>query len=250
MKLIFGDATEINVQQVRSYGDYIKVLTVGNTPEQLRVLFSDEVRTQRMTTQERGQTIGVYEGYTAYMWAEIHTGQIYAVVMYRPDKTPAVQEEVQQAAITVAQIQAQSLTDEQALKVKALYKNWEDDPEGYPYSQENPEDLRRNYNGGLWKLNKDHKKQADWYPGADPTLWTEIVDNHAGTKEDPIPVPDSVTTSGFEYEYGKYYLENGVTYLCKRGGVPNPEELYGQIEKLHYFPSSMVGTYFEVATEE
>ena len=57
MKIIFGDATEINVQQVNPYGDYLQVLTVGNTPEQLRVLFSDPTRTAHMVVQERGQTI-------------------------------------------------------------------------------------------------------------------------------------------------------------------------------------------------
>lgn len=32
MKLIFNDATEITVQQVEPHGDYLRVLTVGNTP--------------------------------------------------------------------------------------------------------------------------------------------------------------------------------------------------------------------------
>lgn len=41
MKIIFNDATEIAVQQVEPYGDYLRVLTVGNTPEQLKVLFMD-----------------------------------------------------------------------------------------------------------------------------------------------------------------------------------------------------------------
>ncbi len=40
-KIIFNDATEISVQQVQPDGDNLRILTVGNTPEQLRVLFSD-----------------------------------------------------------------------------------------------------------------------------------------------------------------------------------------------------------------
>ena len=89
--------------------------------------------------------------------------------------------------------------------------------------------------------------EADWYPGADPTLWTEIVEGHAGTLEDPIPVPDSVTTSGFEYEYGKYYQEDDTVYLCKRGGVEDPESMYGQKEKLYFPPSALIGQYFVLA---
>ena len=246
MKVIFNDATEITVQQVESRGDYLRVLTVGNTPEQLKVLFTDSSRTSRMIVQERGQTIATYEGYTSYQWTELRPGKIYGVVIYKPEKTPEAQSAMVQAAVAVAQIQAQNLTDEQALTVKALYKNWGDDPEGYPYKESNPDDKRRNYNGKLWNLNKDHDKQADWCPGADPTLWTEIVEGYAGTFEDPIPVPDSVTTSGFEYEYGKYYREGGVVYLCKRGGVSNPEGMYGQKEKLFFSPSALLDQYFVV----
>lgn len=137
------------------------------------------------------------------------------------------------------------LSDEQALAVKDLHKDWNDDPIGYSYKTTNPMDARRKSNGGLWKLNKDHNKQSDWYPGSDPTLWTQIVEGHDGTLEDPIPVPDSVTTSGFEYEYGKYYSEGEDVYLCKRGGVGDPESMYGQIEKLYFMPSALVGQYFE-----
>lgn len=133
------------------------------------------------------------------------------------------------------------LTDAQALTVKNLYADWEEDAMGYSYSLDNPQDMRRKYNGRLWKLKKAHKKQLDWYPGAEPTLWMEIVEEHAGTKEDPIPVPDSVTVSGFEYEYGKYYLENEKIYLAKREGKKD-----GEKEILHYAPSALIGQYFVV----
>ena len=136
------------------------------------------------------------------------------------------------------------LTDQQALTVKELCRKWEDDPDGYHYSLDNPEDQRRQHADGLWKLQKGHDKQASWYPGADPTLWVQIVEGHAGTLEDPIPVPDSVTTSGFEYIYGKYYSEGSTVYLCQRQGVENPEEMYGQVEKLYFMPSTLVGQYF------
>ena len=88
------------------------------------------------------------------------------------------------------------------------------------------------------------------YTPGSPALLTFGVregmeEEHAGTHEDPIPVPDTATTAGMEYEYGKYYSENGTVYLCKRGGVENPEEMYGQKETLYYAPSKMVGQYFE-----
>ena len=87
MKLIFNDATEIIVQQVESHGDYLRILTVGKTPEQLKVLFTDSSRTASMIVQERGQTIATYKGYTTYDHAEIYTGQIYGVVLYKKGTT-------------------------------------------------------------------------------------------------------------------------------------------------------------------
>ena len=248
MKAIFNDATELSVQQAIPEGDYLRILSL-EAPETLRQCFEDPLKTKRIIIQERGQTIAEYEGYTDLYSIAWTPGGIYIVTMYKPDQTPEVQTEKAQAAIRVAELQAAELPDAQALEVKALYKDWEDDPVGYEYDTSNPEDRRRNYNGRLWNLNKDHAKSENWYPGADPTLWTEIVEGHAGTMEDPIPVPDSVTTSGFEYVYRKYYIAGGVTYLCKRGGIPDEqaEALYGQPEKLYFPPSAMVGQYFEIS---
>lgn len=248
MQAIFNDASELSVQQVTGSGDHLQILSLED-PATLRAFFEDPIKTRKITVQERGQTIAEYEGYTDLYSIAWTPGGIYIVTMYKHNQTPEVQMEKAQAAIRVAELQAAELPDAQALEVKALYKDWEDDPVGYEYDTSNPEDRRRNYNGRLWNLNKDHAKSENWYPGADPTLWTEIVEGHAGTMEDPIPVPDSVTTSGFEYVYGKYYIAGGVTYLCKRGGIPDEqaEALYGQPEKLYFPPSAMVGQYFEIS---
>ena len=88
MKIIFNDATEITVQQAELHGDYLRVLTVGNTPEQLKELFTDSSRISRMIVQERGQTIATYEGYTTLYRIEWSPGGIYTVVMYKQEKTP------------------------------------------------------------------------------------------------------------------------------------------------------------------
>ena len=134
MKLIFNDATEITVQQVEPHGDYLRILVVGTTPEQLKVLFTDSSRTARMTVQERGQTVATYEGYTAFYRTEIYTGKIYGVVMYKAEKTPEAQSSMVQAAVLVAQMQAQSLPDEQALTVKDIYPAW--DGNGVSYQKD------------------------------------------------------------------------------------------------------------------
>ena len=129
------------------------------------------------------------------------------------------------------------IPDEQAVEVPLMFTSWNDYEDGYTFKV----DERVEYNGNLWKVKKEHKKQADWYPGADPTLFVQLdKDEHKGTIDDPIPVPSSVTTSGFEYVVGKYYLEGGNKYLCKRQGMSDGETI-----QLFFAPSSLVGHYFE-----
>lgn len=179
MKIIFNDATELNAQAVKLEDGYLKVLTVGNTPEQLRVLFSDAMRTQKMIVQERGQTVATYEGYTAYKWAEVRPGKIYAAAMYRPEKTPEVQTEVQQAAVLVAQLQAQSLEDAQALKVKAIYPLWES-----IIGKTVKKDYKFQYADKLYKtIQESLLIQEQYIPGeGTESLYTVIDETHAGTQ--------------------------------------------------------------------
>ena len=139
------------------------------------------------------------------------------------------------------------LPDEKAKDIPLCFDSWSTFAEGYSFT----EGQRVEYEGGLWKCKKTHKKQASWYPGADPTLWEQLdKENHAGTLEDPIPVPDSVSTSGFTYIYGKYYSEADQKYLFKRGGIPDEqaEAMYGQSETLYFPPSALVGSYTEVVS--
>lgn len=242
MKAIFNDATELSVQQAIPAGDYLRILIVGTTPEQIREIFSDPLKTKKIIIQERGQTIATYDDYTTLYRIEWSPGGIYTVVMYKPEKTPEVQAEVQQAAVLVAQMQAQALTDAQAITVKAIYPAWS--PDGVQY----PVDYKVLQEDVLYKCLQEHTSQENWAPGVAPSLWTAVqTGEHAGTQEDPIPVPETVTKAGFEYEYGKYYSEGGVVYLCKRGGVPNPEEMYGQKVALYFAPSALIGQYFVLA---
>lgn len=227
MKIIFNDATEITVQQVKTYGDYLNILTVGNTPEQLRVLFEDTVRTAKMTVQERGQTVAEYEGYTAFYRTEIYTGKIYGVTMYRPERLPEVQAEMQQAAIAVAQIQAQTLTDAQALTVKAIYPAY--NPEGIQYAK----DYKVTYNGELYKCLQAHTSQADWTPDNAPSLWAKVLAGQEGTGIGKWEQPDSTNP----YMAGDRVTHNGKTWESLvdnnvwEPGVQGTEALWQQVEE-------------------
>lgn len=235
MKIIFNDAAELQVQSVTESNGQLIVKAVAVTLDALRTKFSDALATKKMEVREMGQTIATYTDYTTLYRLEEYTGKIYGVVMYKAEKTPEVQREVQAAAVIVAQIQAQSLTDAQALAVQAIYPEWNENSIGYTV------DYKVLHGGVLYKCIQDHTSQLDWAPGVAPSLWAAIAgDANAGTLDDPIPVPDSVTTSGFEYECGKYYSENDMVYLMDYMGMDAGDKVI-----LYFPPSQLVGTYFK-----
>lgn len=232
MKIVFNDATEITVQQVEPNGDYLRILTVGNTPEQLKVLFTDSSRTSRMIVQERGQTIATYEGYTAFYRTEIYTGKVYGVVMYKQETLPEAQSEIQQAAVLVARMQAQSLDDAQALTVKAIYPQWSE-----VIGQTVKQGFKFLYNDILYKVIQPDGLtiQEQYIPGeGTESLYAVIDETHAGTQEDPIPYNGNMAL-----ENGKYYSQDGVIYLCNRDTeIPVYQAL-----------KDLVGIYVETVTE-
>lgn len=89
MKIIFGDATELVVQQVYTDGDALKIKTIGKTSEELRTIFEDPVKTTRMTIKEMESTVAVYEGYTDFTGTFCYTGGILEPCLYKAGKTPA-----------------------------------------------------------------------------------------------------------------------------------------------------------------
>ena len=231
MKLIFNDATEIIVQQVESHGDYLRILTVGITPEQLKVLFTDQSRTVHMIVQERGQTVAAHEGYTAFYRTEIYTGKIYGVVMYKQETLPETQSQMIQAAMLVAQMQAQTFDDEQAQAVKILYPQWQD-----VIGQTVEKGYKFVHGDVLYKTIQDSLLiQEQYVPGeGTESLYAVIDETHAGTQENPIPYDGNMAL-----EKGKYYSQDGVIYLCNRD-TENP---------VYHNLSDLVGLYVEKATE-
>lgn len=132
-------------------------------------------------------------------------------------------------------------TDEEAYIMRYLY---------YPWKANTKYEIgdRRLYKDTLYKCKQAHTSQAQHTPDIVPALWDIINgDSKQGTINNPIVVPEVM--SSMEYEYGKYYLEGNKVYLCKRGGVPNPESMYGQKVSLTFKPSQLVGHYFELVNK-
>ena len=232
-KLILADNTEIQILDGASLGNISAEVenwaAAGNV---ITKLTDENLKKVQFVSGE--DVSGEYTDMTLITPVQVTPGSPTVLTFGIRERT---EEEIQQEDVQTA---IEYLTDEQALTVKNLYPEY--DPNGKEYKTGN----RAVQDGVLYKCLQDHTSQPDWAPGLAPSLWVALNSGeHAGTQEDPIPVPDTVTTAGMEYEYGKYYLENGTVYLCKRGGVENPEEMYGQKETLYFAPSALVGQYFE-----
>lgn len=233
MELIFNDLSKLQIQSAVVENGRLNIKTISATALELKEKFTDKIATKRMKVVEREQTQAEYEGYTELYRMEEYTGGILGVVMYQVDKTPEVQAEVQAAAVMVAKLQAQTLTDAQALTVKALYEQWEKLAERKYVAKD--ADYKFLYGDDLYKTIKAGQEfQAQWIPGeGTESLFERIDETHAGTKEDPIP-----WNTNMRPEKDKYYVEGELLAKC----IEDP----GQA--LHSTLAALCpGRYFEVA---
>lgn len=126
------------------------------------------------------------------------------------------------------QIQTLSLTDNESLKVKSLYPDWEE------FIDESlSKGMKVKYGDDLYKVRQDIPMVlTNQYPSMDTAaLYEVVVETASGTKDDPIPY-----TPPMEIYKGKYYTQKGVLYLCTRSSE----------QALAYDMSSLVDLYVEV----
>lgn len=128
--------------------------------------------------------------------------------------------------------QREAVGDQTAARSSAVYDTWAHLVEtGYVAEKAG---FRFRYGEQLYKTRQDGQRfTAEWVPGIDTAALFEAIDiEHAGAVDDPIPY-----AQGMEIEQGKYYIEDGVMYLCTRdSGTP-----------LYHSLASLVGLYVEVA---
>lgn len=126
-------------------------------------------------------------------------------------------------------VNTMSLTDEQALSVKLLHPEWKEFIGGSLSVGE-----RVMYDDKLYKVKQEINPVLENQPPSIETaaLYEEINEKHAGTKEDPIPFNNNM-----ELELGKYYSQNGVTYMCFRD---SQQPVYQNL-------ADLVGIYVQIA---
>ena len=133
------------------------------------------------------------------------------------------------AMLIKQQINTLTVDDQTALRMIAFYPDWETD-KAYAAGD------KLVSGGKLWKVLQAHTSQSTWVPGATGTesLYTQIDEEHDGTKYDPIPY-----NGNMELKNGLYYSQEGVLYHCTRD-TGNP--VYNAL-------SELVGLYVEVVNQ-
>lgn len=125
-----------------------------------------------------------------------------------------------------SKINTYNLTPSEALQVKERHPKWKIGiavVKGHRYQ----------YGEDLWEVLQDHKTQENWKPSLETaSLWKRVDEEHAGTKDDPIPYAPPM-----EIFKDKYYIQSKVLYKCIRdSGQPLSHNL-----------SDLVGNYVEKA---
>ena len=89
MKLIFNDASELEIQSADLQADGgLLIKTIAITEDELKKKFNDASATKRMTVTERDETLGTYENYTNQDAIVKYIAGILGVVMYKVGQTP------------------------------------------------------------------------------------------------------------------------------------------------------------------
>lgn len=140
---------------------------------------------------------------------------------------PLTEAEVSRMLIT-EQINTLTVDDNTALRMMEFYPRFED-----IIGKTVKQGFKFTYGGKLWSVvQPELTVQAHYLPDAGTeSLYTEVCETHTGTEDDPIPYSGNMVL-----ENGKYYTQNGVTYLCNRdtgNAVFNPladlVELYVEV---------------------
>ena len=111
------------------------------------------------------------------------------------------------------EINTLGLTDEQALEVKEMFPMWDEFVDKVITTG-----IRFQYEGKLYEVLQDHTVLSHYQPSINTAaLYKEVVletneeGELNGTLENPIPYEGNMVI-----ENGKYYIQDGVIYLCTR----------------------------------
>lgn len=115
--------------------------------------------------------------------------------------------DIVQEVVTKQWNERTDISNEEALDYMTIVYDWE-----HYLGQLIPAGRIVGYGGKLWRVRQEHTVLEHYAPSLDTAALYEVIEKeHTGEADDPIPY-----TPPMEIFNGKYYVEDGVVYLCNR----------------------------------
>lgn len=223
---------EATIHGKPEYGNCVEAVIRSDYSTEAEFSLINQYNAYQQGISSDASVVSEYEKYLAYV------SSVKAMVKKDFDIEPDVPQNASIprmadiARLFTLTVNTMSLTDDEALSVKSVYPQWSEF-----INKKLAQGMKVQYGDKLYKVRQDIAVVLENQPPSIHTaaLYEEINESHSGTLEDPIPYNNNM-----ELEQGKYYTQDGVTYLCTRS---TGQAVYNNL-------SELVGIYVQTVESE
>lgn len=230
VKKVQYSCREVTIHGKPEYGKCVEAVIRSDYSAEAELALINQFNAYQQGVLSDAGVVSEYEEYIAFVSSVKSMVKEDLEIDPGTPKTASAPRMADIAKLLMLTVNTMSLTDNDALSVKSVYPEWET-----LIGKEVKQGDKMQCDGRLWKVLQQHTVQEQWRPGTGTeSLYTEIVETASGTADDPIPYNNNM-----ELEQGKYYSQDGVTYLCTRNTeIPVYQPL-----------ADLVGIYVELYSE-
>lgn len=230
VKKVQYSCREVTIHGKPEYGKCVEAVIRSDYSAEAELAIINQFNAYQQGVLSDAGVVSEYEEYLAFVSSVKSMVKEDLEIDPGTPKTASAPRMADIAKLLMLTVNTMSLTDNDALSVKSVYPEWET-----LIGKEVKQGDKMQCDGRLWKVLQQHTVQEQWRPGTGTeSLYTEIVETASGTADDPIPYNNNM-----ELEQGKYYIQDGITYLCTRNTeIPVYQPL-----------ADLVGIYVELYSE-
>jgi hypothetical protein len=230
VKKVQYSCREVTIHGKPEYGKCVEAVIRSDYSAEAELALINQFNAYQQDVLSDAGVVSEYEEYLAFVSSVKSMVKEDLEIDPGTPKTASAPRMADIAKLLMLTVNTMSLTDNDALSVKSVYPEWET-----LIGKEVKQGDKMQCDGRLWKVLQQHTVQEQWRPGTGTeSLYTEIVETASGTADDPIPYNNNM-----ELEQGKYYIQDGITYLCTRNTeIPVYQPL-----------ADLVGIYVELYSE-
>lgn len=230
VKKVQYSCREVTIHGKPEYGKCVEAVIRSDYSAEAELALINQFNAYQQGVLSDAGVVSEYEEYLAFVSSVKSMVKEDLEIDPGTPKTASAPRMADIAKLLMLTVNTMSLTDNDALSVKSVYPEWET-----LIGKEVKQGDKMQCDGRLWKVLQQHTVQEQWRPGTGTeSLYTEIVETASGTAGDPIPYNNNM-----ELEQGKYYIQDGITYLCTRNTeIPVYQPL-----------ADLVGIYVELYSE-